>query len=121
MTPTAVPELPGARQIAAGRWHTCAVLNDGRVRCAGRNDDGQLGLGAISTDRCSAPPDLFPCARMFSDVMLPASEEATVGNYHSCARLADGAVRCWGAGYYGQTGDGTTTSRPGPVATSNLP
>jgi alpha-tubulin suppressor-like RCC1 family protein len=121
MAPAAVPELTGASQVAAGRWHTCAVLRSGGVRCAGRNDEGQVGLGGPTGATCSSFPDTFPCARTFGEVTTPAARAVTVGNYHSCGLMADGTVRCWGGGYYGQVGDGMTSNRPAPVATSNLP
>ena len=34
-----------AKFIAAGGDHTCAILDDGSVKCWGRNDYGQLGYG----------------------------------------------------------------------------
>jgi alpha-tubulin suppressor-like RCC1 family protein len=33
------------RSVAAGNSHTCAVLDDGTVRCWGSNPSGELGLG----------------------------------------------------------------------------
>jgi alpha-tubulin suppressor-like RCC1 family protein len=33
------------RAVAAGNSHTCAVLDDGTVRCWGNNPNGELGLG----------------------------------------------------------------------------
>jgi len=121
MAPATVPELTGVAQLSAGRWHTCAVLRAGGVRCAGRNDEGQLGLGSASAEMCSSFPDRFACTRTFTETPAPAARAVTVGNYHSCGLMADGTVRCWGAGYYGQVGDGMTANRQAPVATSNLP
>ena len=34
-----------ARAVAVGSAHTCALLDDDKVKCWGRNDFGQLGLG----------------------------------------------------------------------------
>lgn len=42
------------------------------------------------------------------------------GTAHTCALIADGTVRCWGANYGGQLGDGTTTFRSAPVAVEKL-
>ena len=121
VAPVVVPDLTGVAQLAPGRFHTCAVLRSGGVRCAGRNDELQLGLGAVGADMCSLGTDSFACTRTFSDVTIPSAREVTVGNAHSCAALVDGTVRCWGAGYYGQIGDGATTNRARPVASANLP
>jgi alpha-tubulin suppressor-like RCC1 family protein len=46
--------------------------------------------------------------------------EIAAGGYHTCARLSDGTVRCWGHNEYGQLGDNTQTSRLVPVAVSGL-
>lgn len=45
-TPVSVVGLPKkATAITAGALHTCALLEDGTLRCWGRNDKGQLGTG----------------------------------------------------------------------------
>ncbi len=51
---------------------------------------------------------------------LDAVTKIAAGSDHTCALLDDGTAVCWGAGGYGQLGDGTNTSRPAPVAVSDL-
>jgi len=34
-----------ATATAAGNYHTCALLDNASVKCWGRNDVGQLGIG----------------------------------------------------------------------------
>ena len=49
-------------------------------------------------------------------VGLPAAAtHVSVGQDHSCARLADGRVACWGRNTDRQMGDLTTTARYSPV------
>jgi len=45
----------------------------------------------------------------------------SLGHDHSCARLTDGTLRCWGANDYGQLGDGTLASRHPPAPVRDLP
>ncbi len=80
-------------QLAAGGKHTCARLSTGAVRCWGRNDRGQLGLGS-TTDIGDTE---LPSSVNVVDVGGTAAEVST-GKEHTCVRLTTGAIRCWGRG-----------------------
>src|SRR6185436_996531 len=43
--------------------------------------------------------------------------QVACGDYHTCARLTDGSVRCWGRNRAGEIGDGGAVDRriPTPV------
>ncbi len=40
-----IDAFSNVRKLVLGASHVCALMNDGRVRCAGRNGYGQLGDG----------------------------------------------------------------------------
>lgn len=44
--------------------------------------------------------------------------QVAVGPRHTCARMGDGSLRCWGQNDYGQLGDGTREARPRPIPAS---
>jgi alpha-tubulin suppressor-like RCC1 family protein len=99
--------LTSAVAITAGRWHTCALLDDGTAKCWGWNSGGQVGDGTSGTNRLT-PVAVFGLAY----ALAPA---ITAGFRHTCIVLGDGTARCWGDNTYGQLGDGTTTERHTPV------
>ncbi len=104
----AVPLGQGAQSIAAGRYHTCALLDDGSVKCWGLNDAGQLGQGDME-DRGDTPGEVAALA----PVDLGAGEVAMAieAGSHTCAILASGAIKCWGPNAQGQLGQGDTETR----------
>ena len=114
LTPVSVPSLSsGVTAIAAGRYHACAVLNTGAVKCWGWNLYGQLGDGSTLQ---SLTPVSVPS--LSSGVTAIAA-----GERHTCALLSTGAVKCWGYNDNGQLGDGSAASvtpRTTPVDVSTL-
>jgi alpha-tubulin suppressor-like RCC1 family protein len=98
----------GAAAIAAGYWHTCALMDltsGGGVKCWGWNTSGQLGDG--TTIQRSTPVNVV---RLGSGVAAIAT-----GWFHTCTLTTDGGVKCWGWDGYGQLGLGTITYRTTPV------
>ncbi|KAF8056012.1 UVR8 [Scenedesmus sp. PABB004] len=120
LSPVAVMDLDvplaGVAGITAGSFHTCArLLANGTAACWGYNSHGELGDGT-NTDRRMPAHVTWPGGALLTDVA-----EINAGWYHTCVRLANGTVGCWGYNDFGQLGDGTSGSnRPNPVAVSNL-
>ncbi|MEZ4428356.1 MAG: hypothetical protein R3A51_11785 [Nannocystaceae bacterium] len=89
------------QQIVAGELHACVLLGTGDVRCWGAGSDGQLGqvsLQNLGDDE--TPVEVPPIALGAPAVMI------TAGEFHNCALLDDGSVRCWGQNDRGQLGYG---------------
>jgi len=89
--------------LAAGNVHTCALLVDGRVKCWGGNDRGQLGLGDTEPrgDEPGEMGDVLPDVDLGSQAI---AARLYAGGAFNCAQLLDGTVVCWGDNGYGQLG-----------------
>ncbi|MBF0476409.1 MAG: hypothetical protein HQK59_11350 [Deltaproteobacteria bacterium] len=111
LTPVTVAGITNATGIAAGSMHTCARLSDNTIKCWGANYYGQLGNSG-NTD------SLGPVAVTGMTNAVEISSSGS-GN-HTCARLSNNTVQCWGANYYGQLGNGTTANSNIPVAVSGI-
>jgi alpha-tubulin suppressor-like RCC1 family protein len=87
-------------QLATGAEHTCALLSPGVLKCWGRNESGQLGLG--NTASLSSPPG--------TNVNLGGTMafHIAAGAWHTCALPSSGEPRCWGRNTHGQLGLGST-------------
>ena len=100
-TPTTINVGSGryVTKVALGGSHTCAILDDGSLKCWGDNKYGQLGDG--TNQGKSKPGDTV-------DVGIDRKViQIALGKYHSCAVLDNESLICWGWNYYGQLGDGT--------------
>jgi alpha-tubulin suppressor-like RCC1 family protein len=122
LKPATVVDLSDATAVASGGFHTCALRVGGTVACWGADGSGQLGDGGeagtsyrpvtvtIDTDADPAVEALAP---------LTGAVAVASGEFHSCALLATGAVRCWGHNGFGQLGNGATL--PGTMSTTAVP
>ncbi len=99
-----------ATAISAGGSHTCALLDNGSVKCWGANSYGQLGLGDTQDrgDDAAEMGDALPAVSLGTGRTAVA---ITASNGHTCARLDNGSVKCWGSGVNGRLGTGATDSR----------
>ncbi len=96
--------------IAAGQWHTCALLDNGTVKCWGYNFEGELGLGGTS-NRGDDPGEM---GNNLPTVNLGTGRTAvaiSAGQTHNCAILDDRSLKCWGGGIGGQLGQGNLVNR----------
>lgn len=92
-----VAGLGDAIAVATGLDFSCALRRGATVVCWGNDSDGQLGGGRGGTPKAIG---LRPAAVAgLRDVVQIAA-----GDYHACARLRDGSVRCWGSAENGQLG-----------------
>ena len=87
--PVKITNLVNVVAVAAGGYHTCALLAGGLVQCWGRNTEEQVG-DASGADPVAAPTGI----RTFATVPGLA---IAAGGYHSCELMSDGTVMCWGA------------------------
>ncbi|MGB2090211.1 MAG: ELWxxDGT repeat protein, partial [Candidatus Poseidoniaceae archaeon] len=115
-SPSAIPiDLgPGRTAVAVhAESHTCALLDNGDVKCWGWDYKGQLGDGGSNSDRAAPPSTPIDLGSGRTAVSVSA------GVYHSCAILDNGDIKCWGGDGYGQLGDGGSNSdQSSPVSVS---
>jgi cysteine-rich repeat protein len=95
-----------AISIAAGWEHTCAVTEQGSVKCWGNGANGRLGYGNITSIGDNELPSSVGVVTLDGDVATAVS----IGLTHSCALIDNGGVRCWGAGDLGQLGLASTVT-----------
>ncbi len=109
LSPSAAPavDLGGRRAVAitAGASHTCAILDDGSVRCWGNGVSGRLGYG----NQATIGDNESPAAAGAVDIGAGRRAVAiSAGDFHTCVIRDDGALVCWGFGSAGQLGRGGT-------------
>lgn len=103
---TVASRIPLAVGITAGAGSSCALLQNAKVQCWGRNDVGQLGDGT-RINRAKPVPVLG----------LEHTISISAGDLHTCALIRGGQVKCWGSGTSGELGNGKRRNSPKPVVT----
>ena len=98
-----------AKQVACGDGFTCALLTDGRVKCWGLNNYGQLGYGDTATrgDGGGEMGDNLGFVDMGSGVF---AQKVCTGTSFTCVLTTANEIKCWGRNAFGQLGIGNTNS-----------
>ncbi len=100
------PGLTRVRSVSTGAYHTCAVLEDGTLRCWGDGTRG--GLGFDGREDCAGISMPTMCATTPTPVPgLDRVERVFLGVWGACALRTDHEVFCWGT-----LGGFPTTSMP---------
>ena len=94
-----------AQEVSAGFYHTCAILNDDKVKCWGEGSSGELGNSDNNDSNT-------PVSVTLGD---NTAKKISVGASHTCAILNDYSVACWGNNIVGQLGVGDNTARNEPT------
>ncbi|MGC9974320.1 MAG: hypothetical protein ABSC36_02865 [Gaiellaceae bacterium] len=89
-SPEQVSGVSNAVGVSAGFLHTCVLISGGSIECWGYNEEGQVGNGTVNAARPHAEP--FPV----HVVGLTNAIAISAGNFHTCALIAGGTVKCWG-------------------------
>ncbi len=95
------------KSISSRYRHSCALLDNGKIKCWGWNEYGQLGNGQMGKGNESALP-------IYVEGLPDATIDVSVGYKHTCAVMANGDAYCWGANYSGECGTGRKS--PGEIA-----
>jgi alpha-tubulin suppressor-like RCC1 family protein len=106
-----VAVLGGARSVATGAMHTCAIAAGGGVHCWGYDDAAQVS-GALSYTPVLEPT---PVTGLGEPIVALAA-----GATHTCARSTANTIWCWGWNAEGQLGMPSIMAES-PPARSNLP
>ncbi len=109
-----------ATTVVAGGRRTCAILDNGPLKCWGESYNGQLGLGTNEArgDQPGEMGDALPAVDLGTG---RTAVEVGLGLQHACALLDNGAVKCWGFNGNGELGLGDTQARgdgPGEMGNS---
>lgn len=102
LTPNRVRNLSQVISLSSGEQYNCAATVAGQVLCWGNNQHGQLGyISHINR------PDVRPFSPSAEIVGgISTAIEASASQSHSCVRLKNDDIYCWGKNDFGQLGNG---------------
>jgi len=96
------------RKIASGRWHICYIDAYNTLRCWGQNLWGNLGTGDSTTYNNYDSANNPTYSRTATPAVWSNITQVVAKDYTTCAITVWGHLHCWGFGYFGNLGIGTT-------------
>jgi alpha-tubulin suppressor-like RCC1 family protein len=124
------PDVAGAAtkkivSIQAGALSTCALMEDGTVRCWGANIEGQLGIGKEADELLESYTPVEVVGVTGAKKLWSTASYSWGGGHSdgytdtSCAQKEDGSTQCWG--HNGLVfGDGEYKNQATPMANAAL-
>ncbi|HEY6809175.1 MAG TPA: Ig-like domain-containing protein [Gemmatimonadales bacterium] len=94
-------------KLVAGGGQTCGLTPSGALACWGDDQVGELGDG-LASGGATMTPVVIAGGTTFTDV--------SAGGLTTCAVATGGAAYCWGSGYFGGLGTGSTANDSVPTA-----
>jgi hypothetical protein len=86
-----------ALAVVSGRYHSCALMDDHKVKCWGDNGNGQLGLGDTKF-RGRALADMGDALPSVDLGTGRTAKAIAAGREATCAILDTDDLKCWGMG-----------------------
>eukprot|EP00756_Hemistasia_phaeocysticola_P049041 Hpha_TRINITY_DN2346_c0_g1::TRINITY_DN2346_c0_g1_i1::g.489::m.489 len=92
--------------------HMCAVFENGKLKCWGWNNNGQLGLGDQQHrgDTAESMTNL-PYVNTGTSLVV----DGCAGISHTCVLFSGGSVECWGYAVYGSIGTDSEMDKHSPT------
>ncbi len=119
-------QTPCIVAIAAGGFHNCALVKDGTLRCWGRNNVGQLGVGALGDGGFDGTAQPVPVNPALASVTQVTASHYSINSSLTCV-MTGGVAKCFGSNSSGQLGLQAdagvfdNNAHPAPNAVQGLP
>lgn len=98
------------KMVAIADGTMCIVTTDDDIYCTGKGTSGQIGNGQNSSR--SVP------TKVTKPVGMTGTITHMTGMGAGFCAISDGDAYCWGSGYYGKLGNGSTANRNTPIKVS---
>ena len=109
LTTVDVGENRSVVRVDCGYRHTCALLDNHKIKCWGEGAEGRLGNGRPDQvgNEENQMGDFLPEVDVGTNLSVV---QLSVGSFHTCVLLSNKQIKCFGTGSTGQLGLGNPDS-----------